>query len=395
MKIGIEAQRIFRKKKHGMDVVVLELIKQLQKMDSPHEFIVFVKNGPDDQCIRPSRNLKIVKVPGKSYPDWEQIFLPRAAKKHGVDLLHLTSNTAPINVGIPYIITLHDIIFLEKVSFDGTMYQNFGNLYRRWNIPRVVDKAHSIITVSEFERGNILTHLSSLEGKVHAVHNGVNPIFKTQSTQDKRVQQILHQYQLPSAYMFFLGNKAPKKNMPRVLKAYGSYVERVSYPLPLVMAETTQDELMKMLDELNLSHILSNIRLTGYIEHKYLPIFYSQSSFFLYPSLRESFGLPIIEAMACGTPVITSSSSAMPEIAGDAAILVDPTSQKHITDAMVLLHQDEQLRDRLIEAGLRRAPSFGWDKHAGKVLKLYHEALSQESISPLEEEETIKGQRTN
>jgi len=178
MRIGIEAQRIFRPKKHGMDIVVLEVIKQLQQIKSNFEFVVFVKDDEDSACLQESDNVKIIKVKGKTYVDWEQIGLPKAVKAANIDLLHCTSNTAPFFVKVPTVITLHDIIYLENIEFTGTAYQNFGNVYRKFNVPSVVRKAQKIITVSEYEKKRILEHLHLPNHKVEVVYNGLSSAFK-------------------------------------------------------------------------------------------------------------------------------------------------------------------------------------------------------------------------
>jgi len=122
MKIGIEAQRIFRPKKHGMDIYALELIRAIQQLDTQNEYVVFVK--PDkDVCLQSSQNLKVVEVKGKTYIDWEQISLPKAIEQENIDLMHFTSNTASVNIKCPFILTLHDIIYLEKFFSKGSLYQ--------------------------------------------------------------------------------------------------------------------------------------------------------------------------------------------------------------------------------------------------------------------------------
>ena len=172
MRIGIEAQRIFRKNKHGMDYVVLQEIIELQKMDTRNEYFVFVAPGPD-RCIEDSRNVHVIEVEGSFYPAWEQIQLPKAAHEANVDLLHCTSNTAPIRCNIPLILTLHDIIFLEpRDKRNRSLYQNMGWLYRRLVVPRILKKCRRIITVSEFERNNILSKLKLPPKQVVMIYNG-------------------------------------------------------------------------------------------------------------------------------------------------------------------------------------------------------------------------------
>ena len=151
MRIGIEAQRIFRKNKHGMDYVVLEEIKQLQKIDKKNEYFVFVAPG-EDHCLTDTRNIHIMEIGNGFYPIWEQLALPRAIKELNLDMLHCTSNTAPLRCKVPLILTLHDIIFLEaRDRSNHSFYQNLGWFYRRLVVPRILKNCKRIITVSEFE----------------------------------------------------------------------------------------------------------------------------------------------------------------------------------------------------------------------------------------------------
>ena len=180
MKIGIEAQRIFRKNKHGMDYVVLQEIWQLQQMDSDNEYYVFVKPGPD-RCVEDSSNVHVVEIGTPTYPLWEQWALPRAARRAGVELLHCTSNTAPIRCDVPLVLTLHDIIFLEpRDKQNRSLYQNMGWLYRRLVVPRILDRCRRIITVSNFERDNIVSRLGIAPGRMAMIYNGYNEWFRPQ-----------------------------------------------------------------------------------------------------------------------------------------------------------------------------------------------------------------------
>ena len=160
MRIGIEAQRIFRKNKHGMDYVVLQEIKELQKMDSKNEYFIFVAPG-EDICLEDTKNFHIIEIGGNFYPTWEQITLPKAVKELDLDMLHCTSNTAPIRCKVPLILTLHDIIFLEpRDKNNKSFYQNMGWFYRRLIVPKILKKCKRIITVSNFEMENIMTKLN-------------------------------------------------------------------------------------------------------------------------------------------------------------------------------------------------------------------------------------------
>ena len=151
MRIAIEAQRIFRKDKHGMDFVILETLKELQKRKDGNEYYVFVAPG-EDRCLEESENLHIIELRCPTYPLWEQIALPRAVRKLKADLLHCTSNTAPLWCPVPLVLTLHDIIYLEpRQHRSSSFYQEMGWHYRRLIVPRILKKARKIITVSQFE----------------------------------------------------------------------------------------------------------------------------------------------------------------------------------------------------------------------------------------------------
>lgn len=373
MRIGIEAQRIFRPKKHGMDIVVLEVLKQLQSANGNDEFVVFVKDDSDACCLPTAPNMEIVKVPGKTYVDWEQWSLPKAVKKAGVDLLHCTSNTAPFSVSVPTIVTLHDIIYLEKLQFTGTAYQNFGNVYRRFNVPSIIRQAERVITVSEYEKERIVDRLQLDDEKVQVVYNGLSDSFKRYT--DAEVEAARIKRQLPEKFILSLGNQAPKKNMKGSIKAYLDYRNKGENPLPLVLVECTEAFLHQTLSEFNAQSEKEHIHLTGYIPHAELPLLYNMCHTFLYPSLRESFGIPILEANACGAPVITSNTSSMPEVSGGSTLLTNPFNLEEITNALVQLDTNESLRNSLIAKGLENARRFTWKNTAQQTLDIYKEAL--------------------
>jgi len=378
MKIGIEGQRLFRKKKHGMDMVALELIKNLQKIDQENEYVIFVNPDEDNQCIPTASNFKIVELDGGAYPMWEQVALPKAVRNEKCDLLHCTSNTAPLKCSVPMVVTIHDIIYLESISlFKGgfTWYQKLGNMYRRLIVPKVFERSNRVITVSEFEKKRIGNFFNGkFDDKLLAIYNGVGEHFLPQ-TDETHIQNIRLKYQLPEKYIFFLGNTDPKKNTPGTLKAYSDFCKKNGYDIKLLMLDFEKDKLDAILKGIGDDKLRANIHLTGYVNNLDLPVIYAEAQLFLYPSYRESFGIPILESMACGTPVITSNTSSMPEIAGDAAILIDPYKPDEITNAIERLLTDSELYTKLKAAGPERAKNFSWKKMAEHTLLLYKEIL--------------------
>jgi len=369
MIIGIEAQRIFRKNKHGMDYVVLQEIKELQQIDTQNEYFVFVKPG-EDKCITSSKHVHIIELDCPTYPIWEQWALPRAAKRYGVELLHCTSNTAPLWCDIPLVLTLHDIIFLEpRDKQNHSLYQNLGWLYRRFNVPRILDKCQRIITVSNFELENIVSKLNIPYERMAMIYNGFNEWFKPiNDTED-----ICQKYISEKSYFFFLGNTDPKKNTERTLVAYSNYLRHSNVKRKLLMADLDPAFLNSIIQRNHIENIRDNIVMPGYIVNSDLPYIYNDAFAFLYTSLRESFGIPLLEAMACGTPVITSNTSSMPEIAGTDAILIHPENSEEITEMMLRLETDEAFYKEQQEIGLNRAKLFSWKKTAERLLQVYKE----------------------
>jgi glycosyltransferase involved in cell wall biosynthesis len=373
MRIGIEAQRIFRENKHGMDYVVLEEIKELQKSDVRNEYFVFVAPG-EDRCLKDSKNVHIIEIGNNFYPLWEQFSLPRAVNQLNLDMLHCTSNTAPIRCKIPLILTLHDIIFLEpRDKSNKSFYQDMGWRYRRFVVPRILKKCKRIITVSDFEFNNIITKLQIPEEKMVMIYNGYNQWFRP--VEDTEL--IYQQYIKEPGYFFFLGNTDPKKNTERTLIAYSKYLEQSDVKRKLLMADLDKGYLEEIINRNNIGNIRDHIVIPGYIKNADLPYIYNNAFAFLYTSLRESFGIPLLEAMACGTPVITSNTSSMPEIGGPEVIMVNPQNVQEITEKMLLLEKDEALYQKQKEIGIIRAQQFSWKYTAEQLLTVYEDVYKQ------------------
>ena len=375
MRIGIEAQRIFRKNKHGMDYVVLQEIKELQQIDYVNEYYVFVKPG-EDHCVESTKNVHIIELKCPSYPLWEQWTLPKAAKKYGVDILHCTSNTAPIWCDIPLVLTLHDIIFLEpRDKNNKSLYQNLGWFYRRWNVPRILSKCRRIITVSNFEMENIISKLNIPHKRMAMIYNGYNDWFKP--IDNCELPKVISQKLTAKNFFFFLGNTDPKKNTERTLVAYSNYLKQSQTKRKLLMADLDLDYLNGIVERNHIENIRENIVMPGYIVNSDLPYIYNNAFAFLYTSLRESFGIPLLEAMACGTPIITSNTSSMPEIGGQNAILVNPEKSDEITEMMLRLENEPVFYEQQKQIGLERAKLFSWKNTAEDLLKLYQEVYQE------------------
>lgn len=386
MKIGIEGQRLFRKNKHGMDFVALELIRNLQELDTENEYYVYISPGPD-KCLSSSGNFQIIELEGGAYPVWEQYTLPKAAKSHGCELLHCTSNTGPVSGSVPLVLTLHDIFYLETVSLfrkGFTMYQKFGNMYRRYIVPAAVKRSRKIMTVSYSEKNRIAKFFGISDDRLAVVYNGVSARF-TPVNDPVVLSRTRENYHLPENFIFLLGNTDPKKNTKGTIIAYSKFLSACKKPVPLVIADFPESNLNTILISQGFQEIRPLIIRLDYIDNTDLPAIFTLSSQFLYPSFWESFGIPILEAMACGTPVITSNVFSMPEIAGDAALLIDPRNPDEIAKAMLTLSENQTMVREMKRKGLEQATRFSWKSMAKEYLKIYqdvHQSVSKDHDQP-------------
>ena len=386
MRIGIEAQRLFRPEKHGMDRAVLELIRNLQELDTENEYFIFVRSDEDRGVIRETENFTIVEMSG-SYPVWEQIKLPKLAREYQLDLLHCTSNTAPLFSTTPLITTIHDIIYLEEkigsiLKGKATAYQKAGNLYRRLVVPAIARKSEALITVSNYEKQNMSNYFGAREAqKLKAIHNGVSSQFQLEQDSEK-LAAVREKYGLPQQYLLHFGSMDPRKNTKGVLEAFVLYNKAIAADTKLVLLSYSKEALQADLQSLEAEELLKHIVLPGYIDDQDLAAIYQGADLFLFPSLREGFGIPIIEAMACGVPVITSNTSSMPEVAGEAAHLIDPTQVAEIVQGMVKILGNADYRNSLIEKGKARQLEFSWEAMAEQVLQLYKQMLNPQENQP-------------
>lgn len=372
MRIGIEAQRLFRKEKHGMDYVILNELRQLQCIDSENEYYVFVKPG-EDHCLDSTKKMYVLELHCPTYLLWEQWALPVAVKKHKIELLHCTSNTAPLYCGVPLLLTLHDVIFMDNRNCNSSsLYQKFGNMYRRFIVPRVAPKCKKIITVSNYEKNNIVNTIHIHEEKVIVLHNGYDEIYKPLSD----VQDIHKKYIEKPGYFLILGNTDGRKNIVRMLIAYSQYLTRSNHKRSLLITSLGNDYIDGMIKHNNIGNIREYISLTGYVPIEDLPYLYNSAFAFLFVSLKEGFGIPILESMACGTPVITSNTTSMPEVAGENALLVNPKNCEEITNMMLKLENEDIFYIQQREYGLRQVISFSWEETTKKLLNIYKETVT-------------------
>jgi glycosyltransferase involved in cell wall biosynthesis len=373
VRLGIEAQRIFRTKKHGMDVYAHELIKALTQLSHAYEIIVFVRKDVEKEILKDFPQIKVISFSFPfGYLGWEHIALPFYCYWHRVQLLHCTSSTAPVLYFGKTVLTLHDIIFAEKPWIaKGSLYQKLGNIYRKLIVPIAAFKAQKVITVSYSERNIILQKLPFFQKKLYVIENGSTLFQAHENPTELPFSKSL----LEQEFVLFLGNTDAKKNLDTLLLAFAEVLIEIPH-LKLYIVDVQASFVQEKMKRLGIESIENNLVLLPYLSHTALGMLYRKAQSFIYPSIRESFGLPILEAMHCHCPVITSSISSMPEIAGNAALLVNPYDAQDIAIAIKTLYQHPDLKNKLVTLGDIRVQFYSWKKNAEKTLQIYSEALS-------------------
>ncbi len=304
---------------------------------------------------RMGENVKVVK-PGRLTTGfrghaWEQLMLPRALRDE--QLLWSPANTGPLVV-TKQVVTIHDLSVLDHPEW-------FAPRFRAWYmllLPRLARTARVVLTVSEHSRRSILHRFQLPDEKVVAIPNGVN----LEKFHPVDPAEVRGRYGLRQPYVLFVGSLEPRKNLDRLLQSWMLLSEFRDVELVIVGSGGS------IFRPVSIPTYIRRTRFLGYVPDEDLPGIYSGATLFIMPSLFEGFGLSILEAMACGAPVITSYAGAMPEVAGNAAIQVDPTSAEAMAEAMRTLLLDETLRAGLKKKGLDRACRFSWERSARQIL---------------------------
>src|SRR6185312_2485417 len=304
--------------------------------------------GDHLSVVRPNRPLR-----GGLGHVWEQCYLPLATGKH---LLWSPNNTGPLSIS-RQVCTIHDLIPLDHPEW---FTPRFVALYK-WLMPRLAKRLQHVIAISDFTRQRILEHLPIEPSKISVVPNGVDKVFRP--CPPERVAEVRRRLDLDARpYVLCVSSLEPRKNLKRLLAAWARLPSSLQNEYQLVLAGAKGSA--KVFGDAGLHDTPANACFTGYVNQGDLPALYSGAALFAYPSLYEGFGLPPLEAMACGTPVLTSNASSIPEVVGDAAISVAPANVDAITEGLRELMTNEDLRKRLAAKGFDRAAQLSWDNTA-------------------------------
>ncbi|MBI5563944.1 MAG: glycosyltransferase family 4 protein [Chloroflexi bacterium] len=303
---------------------------------------------------------------------WMQMIAPKVLAEMRPAFAHFTNSIAPLVSPVPMVLTIHDMsLFL----YAGT--QPLRSLLTvRPLIPALARRAVAIMTPSAEARRDMIRRLGLPPEKIHVIYNAPSAQYRP-VTDSAELDRVRRQYELPSKFVLYVGTLEPRKNIPRLLRAFAQ-VRRACPEVRLIIAGQLGWKHEAVWREIEVLGLKDVVHWLGYIPGCDLPALYSLATVFAFPSLYEGFGLPVIEAMACGTPVLTSRDTALAEVAGDAAQLIDPLEVDAIATGLIRLLNDAALRDELRARGLCRAGEFSWARAAEETVKVYEQVMDDE-----------------
>lgn len=370
-RIGIDAHMVGQRET-GNETYVVNLLRYLPQADREQRFR-YAAIALDEAQVRaqlPAADLDILRVRPGASPIRIPVAMPLLAWREKLALLHVTYVAPPL-CPCPTIVTVHDISF--------RLYPHYFPLRVRLMlsmlVPLSMRRARRVLTLSSSVKHEIVAHYGLPEDKI--VVTGAAPAAHFCPILDgDGLDAARARYGLTRPFILSVGNLQPRKNIRRLVQAYALLPPpiRSRYQLAIVgQALWQHSDVYQAVAEYQLQ---DGVTFTGYVPDEDLPLLYNAADLFVYPSVYEGFGLPILEAMACGTPVVTSSASSLAEVAGDAGILVDPTCADDMASAMAAVLSNPDLANRLSERGLHRARSFSWEQTAGETLAAYQDILA-------------------
>jgi glycosyltransferase involved in cell wall biosynthesis len=362
MKIGIDAREFVAGRITGIGRFLWHFLQQATTSKNQHEYVLFCNQKTHIPHDLP--RLKKVIITENIRQVWDQILLPLNIAREKIDVFLTPYFKAPLFLSSKMVLIINDLIPL----FFPEEHRLFKRLYFRFMSAATARRATRIMTISEHSRGDIARFLRLPADKIMVIHLGVEERFKSSYI---KKEEIRRKYSLPQKFILYVGNLSPHKNVRGLIKSYASLPVSLRDNYPLVLGALRSDkyfsEINKVIREMEL---IQNVFFTDYIEHKDLPSVYRISSVFAFPSFYEGFGLPPLEAMACGCPVVSSNTSSMPEVLGDAALFFNPYHIEEMSQAIRLMLEDENLRKGFSQKGLERAKLFTIEKMTSGMLDI-------------------------
>jgi glycosyltransferase involved in cell wall biosynthesis len=367
MRIAIDARKL---RDYGIGTYVRNLLRQLARQDTVNDYVVFCRDADWDTIEDLSPRFRPIVENARNYSIAEQFALPIDLRRESVELFHAPHYVLPPLTPCRSVVTIHDCIHLR---FPQYLPSRLGYAYARGQMWTATHQAARVITVSEASKRDILRYFRVPESRIDVIYNAIDDRF-WQQPDEADIARVRERYRLDNPFVLYAGNIKPHKNLERLIEAF--HILRQNEAMKDVQLLIIGDEISKYATLRRAVHrhkLHKHVRFFGFVSDQTLAALYRLAAVFVFPSLYEGFGLPPLEAMASGTPVITSNVSSLPEVVGDAALMIDPYEPGAIADAMQRVLDNADLRADLSRRGLARAREFSWERSVARVREIYAE----------------------
>jgi glycosyltransferase involved in cell wall biosynthesis len=366
LRIAINTRFLLPNKLEGFGWYTHELANRMASMHPEHSFLFLFDRPFDERFIYAPNVTPVVVRPPARHPIlfylWFEWALPRVMKRWKADVFFSPDSLLSLRTSIPTVLTVHDVIPLQMPD----QLKWIHRVYYQHYLPAFIQRADRILTVSEYTKKSIVETTGAEPGKIQVVYNGCREIFRPIPKAEQ--EMVREKYSKGDLYFFYTGAIHPRKNIPFLISAFNRFKERTNAPVKLLLAGRYAWKTGPVLDALEQSPWRADIILLGYVEDSDLASIMASAFAVVYPSISEGFGLPILEAMCCDIPVITSSTTAMPEVAGNAALMIDPYKEETLIESMIELWNYPGRRDELIKRGRIQRQAFSWERAAEQTL---------------------------
>ena len=371
VRIAIDARKLHD---FGIGTYIRNLIGGLAKIDQTTEYVLLCREQDMGVAASLGPNFRAVAEGAGHYSFGEQVSLPLAVRRAQADLFHAPHYVLPALTPGRTVVTIHDCIHL---MFPEYLKHRLGYAYARGSMWTAAHKADRIFTVSEQSKLDILKFFKVPPEKIVVTPNAIDERFLAEPDPEF-LKQIRERYQLSQAYILYVGNIKPHKNLERLIEAFHLVRSEGRSELELLIIGDQISKLQSLRRAVHKHDLHRYVRFHGFVPQETLSVLYRLASVFVFPSLYEGFGLPPLEAMACGTPVVTSNVSSLPEVVGDAAVLVDPYSPRAIADGILTVLHSAHLRADMRARGFARVKAYSWERSVARVREVYEEVAGPE-----------------
>lgn len=368
MNIGVDIRELERGKATGIGRYLRHFLRYACQARPAYRFVLYGNQRTDVE------GLAAANVRWRLHPEgvtvwWDQVFLARWARMDGLDVFFSPYPKGPLWVPCPLAVTIHDLLFLVFPEYGGWRQRPKNFLFRRF-AGLVGRRADLVLTDSQHAAGDIRRLVGIDAAKIQAVHLGVDKAYTPKAATPEHLQEVRRRYGVEAAYLLYVGNFKPHKNVEGLLQAYAALPQGLRDDCQLVLAGPDDPYVAARQALARQLGIEGRVRFTGRVEEADLPVLYAGARLFVFPSFYEGFGLPPLEAMACGTAVIAAACTSLPEVVGQAAVAIDPADKNALSLAIGDILQDSAKRQRLERLGLEQAARFDADRTAARQLAL-------------------------